>query len=145
MQAARERTTARKLQEIRYAVQLERELSKDEILNRYLNIAYFGSGAYGSKRLPWRYFGHSAKKLSPVEAATLAGVVQSPVGFDPLVNPEAAQVRRDEVLAKMEAQDFITPSSTTKPWPSRCKTPSSPNRSATAALRATTRSTATTP
>ena len=56
-----------------------------------------------------RYFGHSAKKLSPVEAATLAGVVQSPVGFDPLVNPEAAQVRRDEVLAKMEAQDFITP------------------------------------
>jgi membrane peptidoglycan carboxypeptidase len=109
VQAARERTTARKLQEIRYAVQLERELSKDEILNRYLNIAYFGSGAYGVEAASRRYFGHSAKKLSPVEAATLAGVVQSPVGFDPLVNPDAAKVRRDEVLAKMEAQDFITP------------------------------------
>jgi membrane peptidoglycan carboxypeptidase len=107
--AARERTTARKLQEIRYAVALERKLSKDEILNRYLNIAYFGSGAYGVEAASRRYFGHSAKRMSPVEAATLAGVVQSPVGYDPLVNPEAARVRRDEVLAKMEAQDFITP------------------------------------
>ncbi|MEZ5184347.1 MAG: transglycosylase domain-containing protein [Candidatus Nanopelagicales bacterium] len=109
VEAAREQTPARKLQEIRYAVQLERELSKDEILNRYLNIAYFGSGAYGVEAASRRYFGHSAKKMSVVEAATLAGLVQSPVGYDPLVNPDAAQTRRDEVLAKMEAQDFITP------------------------------------
>ncbi|HQR79730.1 MAG TPA: transglycosylase domain-containing protein [Actinomycetota bacterium] len=106
---ALERTTARKLQEIRYAVQLERRLSKDEILNRYLNIAYFGSGAYGVEAAARRYFGHSANKMSVVEAATLAGIVQSPVGYDPLVNPEAATTRRNAVLATMEAQDIITP------------------------------------
>jgi membrane peptidoglycan carboxypeptidase len=108
-EAARARTTARKLQEIRYAVQLERELPKDEILNRYLNIAYFGSGAYGVEAASRRYFGHSANKMSVVEAATLAGVVQSPVGYDPLLNPEESKVRRDAVLATMEAQDVITP------------------------------------
>jgi membrane peptidoglycan carboxypeptidase len=106
--AAREQTTARKLQEIRYAVQLERKLSKDEILNRYLNIAYFGSGAYGVEAASRRYFGHGASKMSPVEAATLAGIVQSPVGFDPLINPEDSQTRRDAVLAKMLEQGFIT-------------------------------------
>jgi len=109
VEAARERTTARKLQEIRYAVQLERELSKDEILNRYLNIAYFGSGAYGVEAASRRYFGHSANKMRVVEAATLAGLVQSPVGYDPLVNPDDATVRRDAVLRTMEAQDVITP------------------------------------
>ena len=109
VEAARERTNARKLQEIRYAVQLERELSKDEILNRYLNIVYFGSGAYGVEAASRRYFGHSAKKMSPAEAALLAGLVQSPVGYDPLINPGAATTRRDEVLTKMEQQDFITP------------------------------------
>ncbi|MEI2641656.1 MAG: transglycosylase domain-containing protein [Candidatus Nanopelagicales bacterium] len=108
-QAALERTTARKLQEIRYAVQLERELSKDEILNRYLNIAYFGSGAYGVEAASRRYFGHSAKKMTVSESALLAGLVQSPVGYDPLVNPDAAKVRRDAVLSVMESQDFITP------------------------------------
>ena len=87
VEAARERTNARKLQEIRYAVQLERELSKDEILNRYLNIVYFGSGAYGVEAASRRYFGHSAKKMKPSEAALLAGLVQSPVGYDPLINP----------------------------------------------------------
>jgi membrane peptidoglycan carboxypeptidase len=109
VEAARARTTARKLQEIRYAVQLERELSKDEILNRYLNIAYFGSGAYGVEAASRRYFGHSANKLSPAESALLAGLVQSPVGYDPLINPGAAETRRNEVLMKMEQQDFITP------------------------------------
>ena len=108
-QAARERTTARKLQEIRYAVQLERELPKDEILNRYLNIAYFGSGAYGVEAASRRYFGHSADKLSPAEAALLAGIVQSPVSYDPLINPDEAKVRRDAVLTQMERQDYITP------------------------------------
>lgn len=107
--AARERTTARKLQEIRYAVQLERELPKDEILNRYLNIAYFGSGAYGVEAASRRYFSHSADKLSPAEAALLAGIVQSPVAYDPLVNPDEAKVRRDAVLTQMERQDYITP------------------------------------
>lgn len=108
-EAARERTTARKLQEIRYAVELEREIGKDEILNRYLNIAYFGAGAYGVEAASRRYFGHSAKKMSPAEAALLAGLVQSPVGYDPLLNPEAATTRRNEVLSKMEEQDVITP------------------------------------
>ena len=109
VEAALERTTARKLQEIRYAVQLERELTKDEILNRYLNIAYFGSGAYGVEAASRRYFGHGANKMSVVEAATLAGIVQSPVGYDPLINPADSETRRNAVLAKMESLDYITP------------------------------------
>ncbi len=109
VEAALERTTARKLQEIRYAVQLERKLTKDEILNRYLNIAYFGSGAYGVEAASRRYFGHGADKMSVVEAATLAGLVQSPVGYDPLINPEDSETRRNAVLAKMESLDYITP------------------------------------
>jgi membrane peptidoglycan carboxypeptidase len=109
VEAALERTTARKLQEIRYAVQLERKLTKDEILNRYLNIAYFGSGAYGVEAASRRYFGHGADKMSVVEAATLAGIVQSPVGYDPLINPEDSEIRRNAVLAKMESLDYITP------------------------------------
>ena len=109
VEAAVEQTTARKLQEIRYAVQVERELTKDEILNRYLNIAYFGSGAYGVEAASRRYFGHSAKKLTTAEAATLAGIVQSPVGYDPLVNPEDSETRRNAVLTKMESLDYITP------------------------------------
>ena len=87
VEAARERTTARKLQEIRYAVQLERELSKDEILNRYLNIAYFGSGAYGVEAASRRYFGHAANKLSVVEAATLAGDRAVAGGLRPAAQP----------------------------------------------------------
>ncbi|MBK6762141.1 MAG: transglycosylase domain-containing protein [Micrococcales bacterium] len=109
VEAALERTTARKLQEIRYAVQFERELPKDEILRRYLNIAYFGSGAYGVEAASRRYFGHGADKMSVVEAATLAGIVQAPVGYDPLINPEDSETRRNAVLAKMESLDYITP------------------------------------
>jgi membrane peptidoglycan carboxypeptidase len=109
VEAARAQTTARKLQEIRYAVQVERKLSKDEILNRYLNIAYFGAGAYGVEAASRRYFGHSANKMTVAEASLLAGLVQSPVAYDPLKNPKAARARRDAVLRNMEEVDFITP------------------------------------
>lgn len=107
VEAARARTTARKLQEIRYAVQLEKQLGKDEILKRYLNIAYFGAGAYGVEAASRRYFSHSADELTPAEAATLAGLVQSPVDYDPLLNPTGAKIRRDQVLDKMLEQGYL--------------------------------------
>jgi membrane peptidoglycan carboxypeptidase len=129
VEAARERTTARKLQEIRYAVQVERQLTKDEILNRYLNIAYFGAGAYGVEAASRRYFGNGADKMSVAEASLLAGLVQSPVAYDPLQNPKAARVRRDEVLGKMRDQGYITQEQYEKAIATSVKTTLNPKKS----------------
>ena len=82
--AATELTTARKIQEMRYALALERELSKDEILARYLNIAYFGAGAYGVAAASRRYFSKPPAELTLAEAALLAGLVRSPDTDDPI-------------------------------------------------------------
>ena len=68
----------RKLREMRYAVALEEQLTKDQILERYLNIAYFGSGAYGIEAASRRFFSKGAAELTLPEAATLAGLVQAP-------------------------------------------------------------------
>jgi membrane peptidoglycan carboxypeptidase len=102
---------ARKLQEMRYAVALEEQLSKDQILERYLNIAYFGSGAYGVEAAARHYFRTSAAQLDLAQSALLAGLVQSPTALDPTVNPERARQRRDVVLARMAAPEVavITP------------------------------------
>ena len=82
--AATEITTVRKLQEMRYALALERELNKDEILTRYLNIAYFGAGAYGIAAASKRYFSRSPAELTLAQAALLAGLVRSPDSDDPI-------------------------------------------------------------
>ena len=106
--AATEQTTERKLREIKYALALEKTQSKDEILTGYLNITPFGPITYGVEAASQRYFSKSASELNYLEAALLAGLVQSPVQYDPLTHPEAAQERRDTVLATMLDQGVIT-------------------------------------
>lgn len=91
----------RKLQELRMAVSVEQELEKDEILERYLNIVYFGNGAYGVQAAARTYFDKPAKKLKVGEAAMLAGLVQNPLQYDPTENSSAARNRRDVVINRM--------------------------------------------
>ncbi|MEH0822624.1 MULTISPECIES: transglycosylase domain-containing protein [unclassified Micromonospora] len=108
-QAATEQTVGRKLQEIRYATALEDSLGKDEILNRYLNIAYFGSGAYGIAAASQRYFGKAPADLTLGEAALLAGLVQSPDEYSPIDgDADAALTRRGYVLDAMVETGVIT-------------------------------------
>ncbi|MGK5741662.1 transglycosylase domain-containing protein [Micromonospora sp. URMC 103] len=108
-QAATDQTVGRKLQEIRYASQLEKTLSKDEILNRYLNIAYFGSGAYGVAAASQRYFGKEPAQLTLAESALLAGLVQSPEAYSPIDgDKDAALARRAYVLDSMVDTGAIT-------------------------------------
>ena len=108
LSAARGQSTQRKLREVRYALALEREYTKAQILERYLNIVYFGGGAYGVEAAARRYFSKSAADLTLVEAATLAGIVQQPVAFDPLRNPELSQKRRNVVLKRMSDQGYVS-------------------------------------
>ena len=106
--AATEQTTERKLREIKYALALEKTQSKDEILTGYLNIAPFGPITYGVEAASQRYFSKSASELNYLESALLAGLVQSPVKYDPLAHPDAAKERRDTVLAAMLEQGVVT-------------------------------------
>ncbi len=99
---------ARKLREAKLAIALEKELTKDQILEAYLNIAQFGVNTYGVEAAAERYFSKPASDLTYLEAATIAGVTQSPTATDPLRNPEAAQERRDVVLALMREQGYIS-------------------------------------
>jgi membrane peptidoglycan carboxypeptidase len=101
--AATEDTSARKLREMRYALQIDKELSKDEILERYLNIAAFGNGAYGIFAASQVYFGKPPSKLDIQESAMLAGMVKAPTAFDPTTRsgyPQAV-ARRDYVIQNM--------------------------------------------
>ncbi|HOB04325.1 MAG TPA: transglycosylase domain-containing protein [Propionibacteriaceae bacterium] len=98
---AQERTLSRKIQELRYAIAMEDKFSKDQILERYLNIAYYGDGAYGVEAAARHYFGVSAKDLNLSQAAMLAGLVQNPNATDPRNNPNAAINRRNIVLNRM--------------------------------------------
>jgi membrane peptidoglycan carboxypeptidase len=108
LEAARGRSATRKLREVRLALALEKRYSKAEILQRYLNIAYFGSGAYGVEAASRRYFSKPASALTLAEAATLAGIVQQPTAFDPLRNPDLSAKRRNLVLRRMADQGYIT-------------------------------------
>ena len=114
LEAARARTPSRKLREIRYALALERRYSKEEILERYLNTVYFGDGAYGIQAAAQRYFGINASELNLAQAATLAGVVQQPVGLNPRRFPIKAEARRNVVLQRMVDLGYITADSATK-------------------------------
>lgn len=109
--AAIAKTIPRKLVDLRYAVALERSWSKGEILQGYLNLAYYGDGAYGVEAAARHYFGVHASELTLTEAATLAGLVQSPSTSDPVHHPKAAQARRNVVLARMKALGELSPTS----------------------------------
>ncbi|PZF86829.1 penicillin-binding protein [Micromonospora deserti] len=101
--AATEDTSARKMREMRYAIQIDKELSKDEILERYLNIAAFGNGAYGIYAASQVYFNKHPKNLKIEEAAMLAGLVKAPSSFDPTTKSgyPLAVARRDYVINNM--------------------------------------------
>ncbi|HEU5002133.1 MAG TPA: transglycosylase domain-containing protein [Actinomycetota bacterium] len=102
------RTLKRKIQEARLAYQIERRLSKDQILERYLNTVYFGRGAYGVQAAALTYYNVPASQLTVSQASLLAGVIASPTAFDPDNNPEAAESRRQYVLTRMAAAGFIS-------------------------------------
>jgi len=103
-----ERTASRKIQEAILAIWLERNFTKDEILELYLNRVYFGSGAYGVEAAAQKYFNKSARQVTIAEAAMLAGLVQSPTRLAPNRNPDGAKARGQLVLAAMESLGFIT-------------------------------------
>lgn len=98
---------AGKIQEIKYATALEEQYTKDEILEMYANTVYFGAGAYGIAAAAQRFFDVDAADLTLSQAATLAGLVKNPVGYNPLENIEAAQARRDVVLGRMLSEGVI--------------------------------------
>jgi membrane peptidoglycan carboxypeptidase len=104
---ATEQTPARKLREARVALQLERSLSKEEILDRYLNIVFWGNGAYGIAAAAHTYFNTTADQLTIAQAALLAGMVRSTSQFDPVTHPEAALQRRNLVIQQMLEQGMI--------------------------------------
>ncbi|MDB9493548.1 PBP1A family penicillin-binding protein [Spirulina subsalsa CS-330] len=97
----------RKLREMRIAQKIENAYSKEEILERYLNLVYLGSGAYGVADAAWVYFGKDVDELTVVETAMLAGIAPAPSAYSPLENPEAAQGQRDRVLNRLYDQGFI--------------------------------------
>ncbi|MDN5685546.1 MAG: penicillin-binding protein [Brachybacterium sp.] len=105
---ATEQTYGRKLREAKLAISLEKQWSKDEILNAYLNVAQFGPSQYGVETGARHYFSKHASELNPGEAALLAGITNGPNQYDPVSHPEAGEQRRNEVLRDMLGQDFIT-------------------------------------
>jgi penicillin-binding protein 1A len=101
-------SVSRKIQEALLAIEIERFYTKDEILERYLNIIYLGSGAYGVDAAAHTYFGRSVDKLTLPQAATLAGVVAAPSVYSPLVHLELARERERHVLDRMVESGDIT-------------------------------------
>ncbi|RMI03675.1 transglycosylase domain-containing protein, partial [Cellulomonas triticagri] len=99
---------ARKLREAKLAIALEKEMTKDQILEAYLNIAQFGVNTYGVQAAAQRYFSKPASEVTYLEAATIAGVTRSPSALDPTRDPTAAQERRDRVLRLMRDEGYIT-------------------------------------
>ncbi len=96
---------SRKLNELRMAVAAEHQQSKQQIVDGYLNDAYFDNNAYGIEAAAETYFGTSASKLTVTQAATLAGIVEDPTKYDPIANPATALARRNTVLARMWQTD----------------------------------------
>ncbi|HLS83590.1 MAG TPA: penicillin-binding protein 1A [Arenimonas sp.] len=98
----------RKLTEIFLALKMERELSKDEILELYLNKSFFGNRAYGIAAAAEYYYGKDLDELTLAEAATLASIPKFPSSGNPIVNPERALIRRNYVLQRMREEGMIS-------------------------------------
>jgi len=92
-----------------YATMLEKKLTKDQILERYLNTVYFGNNAYGLQAAAEVYFGKDAKDLTLVEGAFLAGLVRSPSGYDPIRNVEQSHRRFVQVVDRLKTVGLVTP------------------------------------
>lgn len=109
-----DRTMTRKLEELALAVQLERNYSKEEILELYLNTIYFGHGAYGVGEASRVYFGKEPKNLDLSQCAMLAGLPQAPSAYDPISHPQEGAKRMTTVLALMAQEGYITPEEAAK-------------------------------
>ncbi len=96
-----ERSFSRKINEILLALQIERELSKDEILELYINKIYLGNRAYGIEAAAQVYYGKSINQLSLAQLAMIAGLPKAPSRFNPLINPQRSKERRDWILGRM--------------------------------------------
>ncbi len=103
-----ERTLGRKVDELLLALWLEARLSKDEILELYLNRVYFGGGAFGVEAAARRYFDKSARDLTVIESAVLAGLLKAPTKFSPSSSPVQARTRARVVIAKMAAAGYLS-------------------------------------
>ena len=97
-----------KLKEWITAVKLERNYTKDEIMNMYMNHVFFGSNAYGIKAASQTFFGKNPIDLTVEESATLVGMVNKPTRYNPALNPDKSLVRRNFVISQMEKAGFLT-------------------------------------
>lgn len=104
-----QRSIFRKVREALYAAQVERSLSKNKILENYLNTVYLGKGAYGVEAGAKTYFGKTASELSVSESALLIGLIPAPVRFSPYENPEGAESRRLFVIERMQKLGYVDP------------------------------------
>lgn len=102
------KTFSRKLKEQFFSLLVERQFSKEQILQIYLNHVYFGCGIYGVEAASQRFFGKSVKEITIGEAANLAAVIRSPATYCPLLNPKASKKRRDLILGLMKKLNFIS-------------------------------------
>ncbi|ESA36104.1 penicillin-binding 1a family [Leptolyngbya sp. Heron Island J] len=103
-----DRSFQRKFREALLAYKLEKELGKEKILERYLNLVYLGAGAYGVADAAWIYFGKSVEELTVSEIALIAGMAPAPSFYSPLVDEEAARQQRDKVISRMLANGVIS-------------------------------------
>ena len=99
----------RKIKEALMAQKIEGRFDKGQVLERYLNLVYLGSGAYGVTDAAWIYFSKSLNDLTLAERATLAAMPPAPSVYSPLINPDLAKRERNKVLGRMEDQGYITP------------------------------------
>ncbi len=104
-----EKTYTRKIYEMLLAYKIEANLSKDQILELYMNQIYLGQRAYGFASAARVYFGKSIKDVTPAEAAMLAGLPKAPSAYNPVVNPRRAKVRQEYILQRMRDLRYITP------------------------------------
>ena len=102
-----EKSVSRKIREAQIAVKLEKHYSKDQLLEYYLNMLYFGSGEYGVKNAAERFFGKELNELTPLEAAMLAGIVKAPSNYNPINDFERSSERARLVLSLMYEQGMI--------------------------------------
>jgi membrane peptidoglycan carboxypeptidase len=104
-----QKTLSRKVREAVLAQRLEEKYTKSQVLDAYLNSVYLGSGAYGVEAAAKEYFNEDASHLDLAQAALLAGLIQAPSAYDPVINPEGARERRGQVLSRMVYYKSVSP------------------------------------
>ncbi len=105
---SKEKTYLRKINEIFLSLKIERELTKEDILELYLNVIYLGHRSYGVQAAAQVYYGKNVHELNLAEIAMIAGLPKAPSSYNPIVNPTRALERRDYVLGRMRSLDYIT-------------------------------------